>query len=275
MTISKLLALDVSKHVEKKNNLSYLSWAHAWAEALKADPLATFHVETFQRADATTVPYMEINGYAMVWVRVTIFGKEMTCFLPVMNSKNDPIKIAGRKYKDKYGNEKIEEIDSFNVNTAIMRCMAKALALHGLGLNIYAGEDLPMAEEEEEPKKEEPKKTKKAEKPEAKTMQEFVTDGAALVAALGADDAPLTEAKVLAAISTVDRANAELFAQGMVDFVIICKTYDGLRSYWKANQEKVDDLKSNHPDLFERVRDVFGEMKAKFLKIESKENASE
>jgi len=270
MTISKLLALDVSKHVEKKNNLSYLSWAHAWAEALKADPGATFHVETFQRADATTVPYMEVNGYAMVWVRVTIFGKEMTCFLPVMNSKNDPIKIAGRKYKDKYGNEKIEEIDSFNVNTAIMRCMAKALALHGLGLNIYAGEDLPMAEEEEEPKKEEPKKTKKAEKPEAKTMQEFVADGAALVAALGADDAPLTESKVLAAISTVDRANAELFAQGMVDFVVVCKSEAGLKSYWKANQTKIDDLKSNHPDLFTRVRDVFSEMKAKF-----KENASE
>jgi len=239
MTINKLLALDVSKHVEKKNNLSYLSWAHAWAEALKADPGATFHVETFQRADATTVPYMEINGYAMVWVRVTIFGKEMTCFLPVMNSKNDPIKIAGRKYKDKYGNEKIEEIDSFNVNTAIMRCMAKALALHGLGLNIYAGEDLPMAEEEEEPKKEETKK-----------------------------EDPVV--KAAAVHSELDRASAELFADGMVEFVLICKTEAGLKSYWKANQTKIDDLKSNHPDLFTRVRDVFSEMKAKF-----KENASE
>jgi hypothetical protein len=260
MTINKLLALDVSKYVEKKNNLSYLSWSHAWAEALKADSGATFHVETFQRADGTTIPYMEVNGgTGMVWVRVTIFGKEMTCFLPVMDHRNKPIPNP----------------DSFQVNTAIMRCMAKALALHGLGLNIYAGEDLPMAEEEEGPIKAEPKKFKKPEKPEAKTMQEFAADGAALVAALGADDAPLTEAKVKAAISTVDRANAELFAQGMVDFVIICKTYDGLRSYWKANQEKVDDLKSNHPDLFERVRDVFGEMKAKFLKSESKENASE
>jgi hypothetical protein len=100
-------------------------------------------VDTFQRADGTTIPYMEINGTAMVWVRTTLFGKEMTCFLPVMNSKNEPIKIAGRKYKDKYGNEKIEELDSFNVNTAIMRCLTKCLAMHGLGLYIYAGEDLP------------------------------------------------------------------------------------------------------------------------------------
>jgi hypothetical protein len=224
MTISKLLALDVSKHVEKKNNLSYLSWSHAWAEALKADPLATFHVETFQRADGTTIPYMEVNGgTGMVWVRVTIFGKEMACFLPVMDHRNKPIPNP----------------DAFQVNTAIMRCMAKALALHGLGLNIYAGEDLPMAEEEEEPKKEEPKK-----------------------------EEPVV--KAAAVHSTLDRASAELFADGMVEFVLICKTEAGLKSYWKANQTKIDDLKSNHPDLFTRVRDVFSEMKAKF-----KENASE
>ena len=141
--IANLLKLNVQDHVEKKNGLTYLSWAWAWAEALKADPTATFHVDTFQRADGTTIPYMDINGTAMVWVRTTLFGKEMTCFLPVMNSKNEPIKIAGRKYKDKYGNEKIEELDSFNVNTAIMRCLTKCLAMHGLGLYIYAGEDLP------------------------------------------------------------------------------------------------------------------------------------
>ena len=242
MTISKLLSLDVMKYVEEKNKLKYLSWSHAWAEALKADPAATFHVDTFQRADGTTVPYMDVNGYAMVWVRVTVFGKEMTCFLPVMNSKNDPIKIAGRKYKDKYGNERLEEIDSFNVNTAIMRCMAKALALHGLGLNIYAGEDLPMAESTEE----------EVEVTKADTKADEAVE------------------KVKAVVSATDRANAELFADGMVEYVLICKSEAGLKSYWKSNQTKIDDLKSNHPDLFTRVRDVFSEMKAKF-----KENASE
>ena len=116
--IKSLLELDVQKHVEKKNGLSYLSWAWAWAEALKADPAAKFHVDTFQRADATTVPYMDINGTAMVWVRTTLFGKEMTCFLPVMDHRNKPIPNP----------------DAFQVNTAIMRCMTKCLALHGLGL---------------------------------------------------------------------------------------------------------------------------------------------
>jgi len=136
----ELLKLDISKHIEKKNGLSYLSWAFAWAEALKADPTAKFHVDTFQRADATTVPYMDINGTAMVWVRTTLFGKEMTCFLPVMDHRNKPIPNP----------------DAFQVNTAIMRCMTKCLALHGLGLNLYAGEDLPMVDSD-------PKKT--ADKP--------------------------------------------------------------------------------------------------------------
>ena len=135
--IKSLLELNVQDHVEKKNGLSYLSWAWAWAEALKADPSATFHVDTFQRADGTSVPYMDINGTAMVWVRTTLFGKTMTCFLPVMDHRNKPI----------------QNPDSFQVNTAIMRCMTKCLALHGLGLYIYAGEDLPEQEGKPEPEK--------------------------------------------------------------------------------------------------------------------------
>jgi hypothetical protein len=122
MTIENLLKTDVNAHTEKKNNLTYLSWAWAWAEALKADPKASFKVEMF--GDKC---FMDINGTAMVWVTVTIFDKPMTCQLPVMN----------------YKNQAIENPDAFQVNTAIMRCMTKALSLHGLGLYIYAGEDLP------------------------------------------------------------------------------------------------------------------------------------
>ncbi len=144
--IANLLKLNVQDHVEKKNGLTYLSWAWAWAEALKADPTATFHVDTFQRADATTVPYMDINGTAMVWVRTTLFSKEMTCMLPVMDHRNKPI----------------QNPDAFQVNTAIMRCLTKCLAMHGLGLYIYAGEDLPEEDGVVPPPK------PKAEKPPAK-----------------------------------------------------------------------------------------------------------
>jgi hypothetical protein len=126
MKIENLLKTNVNDHVEKKNNLSYLSWAWAWAEALKADQKATFKVEMF--GDKC---FMDINGTAMVWVTVTIFDKPMTCQLPVMD----------------YKNKAIPNPDAFAVNKAIMRCMTKALSLHGLGLYIYAGEDLPEKEQ--------------------------------------------------------------------------------------------------------------------------------
>jgi hypothetical protein len=122
MSIEMLLKKNVNEHVEKKNGLSYLSWAWAWAEALKADPKASYKIEMF--GDKC---FMDINGTAMVFVTATMFGKPMTCQLPVMD----------------YRNKAIPTPDAFAVNTAIMRCMTKALSLHGLGLYIYAGEDLP------------------------------------------------------------------------------------------------------------------------------------
>jgi len=122
MTIEMLLKKNVNEHVEKKNGLSYLSWAWAWAEALKADPTANYKIEMFN-----CKCYMEINGTAMVFVTVTMFDKPMTCQLPVMD----------------YRNKAILNPDAFAVNTAIMRCMTKALALHGLGLYLYSGEDVP------------------------------------------------------------------------------------------------------------------------------------
>ena len=119
--IKDLLKLNVNEHTEKKGNLTYLSWAWAWDLALKADEQATYKVEMF--GDKC---YMDINGTAMVFVTVTIFGKPMTCQLPVMD----------------YKNKAITNPDAFAINTAIMRCMTKALSLHGLGLYIYCGEDL-------------------------------------------------------------------------------------------------------------------------------------
>jgi len=123
--INKMLSTNVNNHTEKKGNLTYLSWAWAWAEALKADEDATYKVEMF--GDKC---YMDINDTAMVFVTVTMFRKSVTCQLPVMDFRNKAILNP----------------DAFAVNTAIMRCMTKALSLHGLGLYIYAGEDLPEGE---------------------------------------------------------------------------------------------------------------------------------
>jgi hypothetical protein len=204
-----LLKLNVNDHVEKKQNLSYLSWAWAWAEALKADPSATFEVKTFDGK-----AYMDINGTGMVWVTVTIFGKPMTCFLPVMNHRNQPIQSP----------------DAFQVNTAIMRCMTKGLALHGLGLYIYAGEDLPQVEDT------------------APVIIKAVTpDGTAT-------------ADVEVNTGQAD-ANAELFAEGMMTYTNHCTDVKGLNSYWKANQGQLDALKVSHPDLYGQIRNRFAELK--------------
>lgn len=127
MNTQDLLKLNVNEHVEKKNGLSYLSWAWAWAEALKADADATFRVETFTGAGGVDQCWMDVGGTAMVWVTVTLFGKPRTCSLPVMDHRNKAIASP----------------DAFAINTSLMRCLTKCLALHGLGLYIYAGEDLP------------------------------------------------------------------------------------------------------------------------------------
>jgi hypothetical protein len=121
--MSELLHINVNNHTEKKNNLTYLSWAWAWSEVLKLDPLATWEAVEFNGMPACFLP----DGSAMVKTVVTIKGHAKTCWLPVMNHRNQAIKNP----------------DAFAINTAIVRCLTKAISMHGLGLYIYAGEDLP------------------------------------------------------------------------------------------------------------------------------------
>ncbi len=121
--MSELLKINVNDHVEKKGNLSYLSWAWAWAEVLKIDPAARWTAHEYNDRPAMYLP----DGTAMVKVSVEIKGDVKTCVLPVMDNRN----------------RAIQNPDAFSVNTAIMRCLAKCIAMFGLGLYIYAGEDLP------------------------------------------------------------------------------------------------------------------------------------
>ena len=126
-----LRAVNVNPHVEKKSNLSYLSWAWAVDTMLLHDPFANW-----EYGDPK-----EFHGTFMVFCTVTMFGKRMTAHLPVMDHRNAPIK----------------EPNAFQMNTAMQRCLAKAIALHGLGLYIYAGEDLPPDEHHQEEGHPEPK----------------------------------------------------------------------------------------------------------------------
>lgn len=121
--MSDLLKVNVNDHTEQKNGLTYLSWAWAWSEVLKVDPLATWEAVEFNGMPCTFLP----DTSAMVKTIVTIKGHAKSCWLPVMNHRNQAIKGP----------------DAFAVNTAIVRCLTKTISMHGLGLYIYAGEDLP------------------------------------------------------------------------------------------------------------------------------------
>jgi hypothetical protein len=209
MTPNDLLKINVNERTEKKNGLTYLSWAWAWAEALKADPRANFKVEMFDG-----VPLMPVGGSYMVWVTVTMFDKPMTCMLPVLDFRNKPIPTP----------------NAFDVNTSIMRCLVKAVAMHGLGLYIYAGEDLPM-DDTAEPV------TIKPVTPQGESKAEVKMD-------TGSAD-----------------ANSRLFAESMMHYTTLVKDSKGLTSYWKSNQTQLDSLKVSHPDLYDQILKRFTELK--------------
>jgi len=121
-----LNSIDCSKHIEKKGKFNYLSWTWAWQTLKLNYPNSSFLKHTFTH-EGNTLPFMkDAEGYAYVMVSVFVEGAEACETMPVLNHSNKPIK----------------DPNSFDVNTAIQRTLVKAIAFHGLGLYIYAGEDI-------------------------------------------------------------------------------------------------------------------------------------
>ena len=127
-----LNAVNVNGHTEKKNNLTYLSWAWAWAEVKKTFPDARYTI--YETPDGCI--YWTDGRTCWVKTGVTINGLEHIEYLPVMDFRNAAIPL--------------EKVTSTDVNKAIQRSLTKACARHGLGLYIYAGEDLPESEQTEQ-----------------------------------------------------------------------------------------------------------------------------
>lgn len=143
-----LFHLDVNDRVEKKKSgntqLSYLSWAFAWAEVKKRFPNTHYEILKFENNQ----PYVfdEKTGY-MVFTKVTIDGITHEMWLPVMDGANKAMKNEPYTYMTKYNGEKTcDAATMFDVNKTIMRCLVKNLAMFGLGLYIFTGEDLPESE---------------------------------------------------------------------------------------------------------------------------------
>jgi hypothetical protein len=123
----ELSKINVNAHTEKKNGLTYLSWAWAVSQLLEQDPTATW----------TYGEPVKFGDTLMVFCTVTAFGKSMTSQLPVIDFRN----------------KAISNPDAMAVNTAMQRCLAKAIALHGIGIYIYAGEDIPQEDKVQAPQK--------------------------------------------------------------------------------------------------------------------------
>ena len=147
----KLYSTDCSAHIEKKDcgngrSLSYLSWAWAWAEFAAVHPDATYEVVKFNG-----LPYLsDATMGIVVYTRVTVDGLTREMWLPVMDSSNKAMKLEAytykqyNSYKQRWEDKYVKAADMFDINKTIMRCLTKNLAMFGLGLSIYAGEDVPQ-----------------------------------------------------------------------------------------------------------------------------------
>lgn len=120
---ARLNAINVNEHVEKKGGFSYLSWPYAVAQLRLADPTAIWEVRRFDG-----LPFLTTDAGIFVEVAVTVQGVTLSQIHPVLDGRNRPLLVPS----------------SFDINTSLQRCLVKAIALHGLGLYIYAGEDMPQ-----------------------------------------------------------------------------------------------------------------------------------
>lgn len=138
-----LSKINVNPHLERKNGLSYLSWAWAWALTKQACPDASYRIINF---DGKPYLFDADLGY-MIQTEVTINHETLPMHLFVMDGANKAQKNTDYKYATKYGEKTCVAATMFDINTATMRCLTKNLAMHGLGICVYAGEDLPRGED--------------------------------------------------------------------------------------------------------------------------------
>jgi hypothetical protein len=251
-----LSKIDCSEHTEKKGNLTYLSWAWAWGILKENYPDASFEKHWFSYGDGYSVPYaMDKQANAYVKVTVTVEGNPITEVLPVLDNRNRPV----------------QKPDSFNVNTALQRCLTKAIALHGLGHYIYAGEDLPdVAEEKPAPKEEKPaEKDGGAIAPVPEKGQSLEDWRKAFVdtdtASLDVDGVLIAEGKNLEGWKRVVGC-FEAFMPSIADTVGEEKKpryKDGdecvkeIRHFWKINKKVMEGMKGDAPKLYEELIMIF------------------
>ena len=221
-TYAELKKINVNEHTEKKGSLTYLSWAWAVDQLLMNDPDATWLFE----------PPVEYNQTMMVRCKVFAFGKEMQMHLAVMDNRNNAIVNP----------------DARKISDAQMRCLAKCIACFGIGLYIYAGEDLP--EEDEPVKKSDPLPIK-----EVNTVSTPKIVGQKGEFQIVIDEPPADPQEWLELVKTSSHMLLDLCGNG-TDVMTI----------FKKNKVLFDEVKQTDPMFFKDMMVKFTETNAKFAK---------
>jgi len=243
-TLSKI---NVNEHTEKKNGLTYLSWAWAWGVLKEHYPSAKFekHIQF-----PSGLPYIvDANGYAYVQVTVTADEESATELFPVLDHRN----------------RAIQNPSAFDINTAMQRCLAKSISYLGLGHYIYAGEDLPQGDDAQSVP-ERPQKAKSAQPaPDA-----FMSKEAVQRLSDAEYEAIHATPDVVANDGTVKKTNGmDMIAAVFTNFLPACDTDESLRQFWAKNKTAIDVLKKGSPDLYEEVVTAFKARKDTLAKGEA------
>ena len=133
-----LNAIDCKQYIKENEGTLYLPWTKAWEIVKRTFPDASYEVERFDGK-----PYLADEMGVMVFTNVTIKGETMSMWLPVMNTSHKAMKVAPYEYETKYGKKRVEGANMCDINRTIMRCLTKNIAMFGLGIYIYIGEDIP------------------------------------------------------------------------------------------------------------------------------------
>ena len=213
-----LKEISVNDHTEKKNGLTYLSWAWAWGVLKDYYPNATFE----KVIQPSGLPYIKDDqGYTYVQVTVTAGNDIVTDLFPVTN----------------YANKPIQNPNSFDVNTAHQRCLAKAIAYLGLGHYIYAGEDMPQ---------DSPSEAVSAPVKAPVVKQEPSTEFPSIS---GPDGVP------------VKGTGWSMVSESFSGLLSLVENTEHLTNFWKANQNTLDQLKTASPKLYEETISSFSKRK--------------
>ena len=243
----QLKSVEIKDMIEKKGKYSYISWAMAWSALCDIYPDATFEKHCNEQGFPV---FKDEQGWCFTKVTVTVKGKSVTEMLPVLNNYNKPIKNP----------------DSMDVNTSLQRCLAKAVALHGLGVHVYSGEDIAeipdnLGEEDAKPKEIQKPEVKKVEE-EVKKVEEKTSKPDTLSIEVP-DKGTFKKVDTDVDIKKVGEYGEKIIEVYKDIALPAIKTVDDLNSYYKREEATLQNLKQNAVDVYDKIIDLFKQRKEK------------